>query len=121
VNKRMIQTLLNSSTLPLVVSSVLTAIVTYLVARHNNKKELMITDRQQISQENQQIRQELRQEMDKLREELHVWRNRCMELETIVQEWRDKYTTLVVERQQLEYRVKELETELKTYMQARIS
>ncbi|WP_312113524.1 hypothetical protein [Brevibacillus reuszeri] len=116
----MLQTWINSSTLPTVALSALTAVVTYLIARHNNKKELMITDRQQISQENQQIRQELRLEMDKLREELHVWRNRCMDLETIVQEWRDKYTTLVVERQQLEYRVKELETELKTYMQGRV-
>ncbi|MGZ0051956.1 hypothetical protein [Brevibacillus gelatini] len=115
----MFQALINSSTFPAVVTSALTAIVTYLVARHTNKKELIIADRQQISQENQQIRQELRQEMDKLREELHVWRNRCMELETIVQEWREKYTTLVLERQQLEYRVKELETELKTYMLGR--
>lgn len=109
----MLDKLLTLQSLPTIISSIVTAVVTYLVARHNNRKELMVTDRQQLSFENQQIRQELREEVKSLREEIITWRDRCLELEEAVHDWREKYTTLVLEKQQLEHRVMELEAELK--------
>lgn len=106
---------------------VVTAIIGYMTARNAAKKDIFVTDRQQLSQEQQQLRAEMREEIKSLKEEVARWTNRYLELEANMEQlkitnltlqmevdkWREKYDALLVENKELTARVNELEGELR--------
>lgn len=106
--------------------AVVTGFITYLGGRNSTKKDIFVTDRQQLSQEQQQLRTELREEMKVLREEVKAWRDRYLELEDNmeqlrltnlklqmeVEQWKEKYNSLLTENESLTSRVNELEGQL---------
>ena len=109
------------------VVTVVTGYLTYLGAKNSAKKDNFITDRQQLSQDQQLLRAEMREEMKQLRDEVRAWRDRYLELEDNIEElkitnmklqmevdqWKEKYTSLLIENESLTARVNELEGQLK--------
>lgn len=100
--------------------AVITALITYMTARHNAKKDIFMTDRQQLSQEQQDFRREMREELnywrekyDKLDEQMRVLANTNLRLQAEVELWKEKYEMLAKENEQLVKRVNELEEELR--------
>lgn len=107
--------------------AVCTAAITYMTAKNSTKKDLFVTDRQQLSQEQQQLRTEMREELRALKDEVKGWTNKYIELEGSmdemkltnlkltmeVEKWKEKYDDLLQENEALQKRVGELEGDLK--------
>lgn len=109
------------------VVTVIGSVIAYMTARNASKKDIFVTDRQQLSQEQQQLRAEMREELKVLRDEVKVWTTRYIELEGNMEElkmtnlklqmevdkWKEKYDDLLQENETLQRRVGELEGELR--------
>jgi chromosome segregation ATPase len=107
--------------------TVIGSLIAYMTAKNSAKKDMFVTDRQQLSLEQLELRKEMREELKILRDKVDGWTNRYMELEGNMEElkltnlklqmevdkWKDKYDTLLTENEQLTSRVVELEGELK--------
>jgi predicted RNase H-like nuclease (RuvC/YqgF family) len=129
------ETVLNNQTLVSgafgVLGMFVTGILSLFVAKNNNKKDQSVTDRQQLSADEQKFRDDLYERMkvledqvekymklvDKyhyrsiaLEEEVMQWKNKYVELD---KEWRFKYTELEIENRHLQNKVFVLESHLK--------
>jgi chromosome segregation ATPase len=107
--------------------TVIGTLIAYMTAKNAAKKDMFVTDRQQLSLEQLELRKEMREELKILRDEVKGWTNRYMELEGGMEElkltnlklqmevdkWREKYDTLLSENEHLTLRVGELEGELR--------
>lgn len=100
--------------------AIITAMITYMTARHNAKKDIFVTDRQQLSQEQQDFRREMREELnywrqkyDKLEEQMDGLATTNVRLQAEVELWKEKYEILAKENEKLVKRVNELEEELR--------
>jgi hypothetical protein len=100
--------------------AVVTAFITYMTARHNARKDIFITDRQQLSKEQQDFRKEMREELnywrakyDKLEEQMNSLATTNVRLQAEVELWKEKYEVLAKENEKLVQRVNELEGELR--------
>lgn len=100
--------------------AIVTAIVTYLTARNNAKKDIFVTDRQQLSQEQQDFRKEMREELDywrskydKLDETINSLTVLNIKLQSEVEVWKEKYEVISRENKSLTNRVNELEGQLR--------
>lgn len=89
-----------------------TALGSVAVTKFNNRKDLTLSDRQQLSQEQKQIREELREEIKSLRDEMKIWRDRSLHLEDELRNWKEKYTTLELDYIKATARIEELEKRL---------
>ncbi|WP_426455475.1 hypothetical protein ACP26L_36270 (plasmid) [Paenibacillus sp. S-38] len=92
--------------------AIATAIFSYMVTKSNNKKDLTVSDRQQLSQEQKEIREELRSEIKILREEMKVWRDRSLQVEDELRSWKERYTHLEMDYMKATARIVELEKRL---------
>ncbi|RAV12165.1 hypothetical protein [Paenibacillus contaminans] len=114
-----------------VLGTFVTGYLGFLVAKNQNKKEKSITDRKQLSDDEQKFRDDLYERMvvleetvDKymklvdryhqrsisLEEEVLQWKNKYVELD---KEWRVKYTELEIENKHLQNKVFALEGHLR--------
>lgn len=107
--------------------TIIGSVIAYMTARNASKKDMFVTDRQQLSQEQQQLRAEMREELKSLRDEVKAWTHRYIELEGNMEElrltnvkllmevekWKEKYDTLLTENEGLQKRVGELEGDLR--------
>lgn len=92
----------------------ITGLFGFLVAKHNNKKDLAINDRQQLSKDEHQFRSEiyermqiLQEQVDKYQEQVEFYHQRSVQLEETVVLWKNKYVEL-----DREWRTKYTETEI---------
>lgn len=99
---------------------VVTAIVGYLTAKNSAKKDIFVTDRQQLSQDQQQLRAEMREELkywrekyDRLEEQMDGLVTTNVKLQAEVELWKEKYEHISKENEILTKRVSELEGELR--------
>lgn len=101
-----------------------TGLFGYIVARQNNKKDINITDRQQLSKDEQEFRQNIIERMNLLQEQVDKYHQKSIELEETVslwknkyieldKEWRVKYVELEIENKQLQNKVFVLEMRVK--------
>lgn len=100
--------------------AIVTALITYMTARNNAKKDIFVTDRQQLSQEQQDFRKEMREELtywrekyDRLEEQMEGLATTNVKLQAEVGLWKEKYERISNENEQLTKRVNELEGELR--------
>ncbi|WP_145052466.1 hypothetical protein [Paenibacillus xylanexedens] len=89
-----------------------TALGSWIVSKSNNKKDLTVTDRQQLSQDQKELREELRYEIRQLRDEMTTWKTRSMHLEDELRGWKEKYTALELDYLRATVRIEELEKRL---------
>lgn len=96
----------------------------FLVAKQNNKKDMTINDRQQLSKDEREFREKIIERMNLLQEQVDKYHAKSIELEEIVvlwknkyveldKEWRMKYTELEMENKQLQNKVFVLEMRVK--------
>lgn len=103
---------------------IVTGVFGFLVAKQNSKKDIAISDREQLSKDEQEFRAKIIERMNLLQEQVDKYHQKSIELEeTIVlwknkyveldKEWRVKYTELEMENKQLQNKVYVLEMRLK--------
>jgi hypothetical protein len=99
--------------------AVVTALGTLFVAKSNNKKELTVSDRQLLSEDERNFRQELREsivmyknEIVSLREETKLYKEEIVSLRDEVRLLREINLHLEVENQKLVIKVEELSQQI---------
>jgi uncharacterized protein YigA (DUF484 family) len=90
------------------IGTLLGSVVTYLITKSNNRKELAITDRMQLSKDQYQLIAELRQMMQEQRDEIDGLREEIKQLQAV-------NINLTVENKQLQQKIHELTLRLDSY------
>jgi uncharacterized coiled-coil DUF342 family protein len=109
---------MNNNTLEILIPAlvgIISSITTFFVAKTNNKKELVINDRKQLSEDERLFRQELRDsismykaEIMELRKEVKQYKSEINELSEEVRMLREVNTHLETENRKLVTKVDEL-------------
>lgn len=84
------------------------ALITYRGHLANNRKELALDDRKTAKE----IRDELREEIRELREEVNKWRDRSLNVEDELRQWKERYSTLEVDYYKALLKISELENRM---------
>jgi predicted nuclease with TOPRIM domain len=106
---------LNNDLLNVVIPAVVgivSSVTTFFVARSNNSKDLTISDRQQLSEDEKAFRQELRDTINTYKQELEEARREIKELRQEVAELHQVNLNLTLENKKLQAKVEELKNEL---------
>jgi|InoplaM1PM_1038563.scaffolds.fasta_scaffold01324_2 predicted RNase H-like nuclease (RuvC/YqgF family) len=90
------------------ISTLFGSIIGYFASRSNNKKELAINDRMQLSKDQYQLIAELRQMMLEQREEIDGLRGEIKQLQAV-------NINLTIENKQLQTKIAELNTKLEDF------
>lgn len=98
-------TLITDSAWFTALSTLLGSVATYFIARSNNKKEMAVSDRMQLSKDQYQLIGELRQMMKEQREELENLREEIKQLQIV-------NLNLTVENKELQQKIAELNARL---------
>lgn len=87
------------------IAGVVGSVVTYLVTKANNKKDISINDRMQLSKDQYQLIAELRQMMLDQKEEIESLRDEIGQLQKV-------NVSLIIENKELQGKITELNTRL---------
>lgn len=90
------------------VSTLVGSVITYLVTKANNKKELAINDRMQLSKDQYEFIGELREMMVEQREEIDNLKAEIKELQAV-------NIALTIENRQLQQKITELTNKLEKF------
>lgn len=90
------------------IATLVTAFATYFVTKNNNRKDVAISDRMQLSKDQYQLIAELRQMMQEQRDELDNLKDEIRELQAV-------NINLTVENRQLQHKISELNIRLETF------
>lgn len=100
--------LLSDSAWLTAIGTLIGSIVTYFATKNNNKKELAINDRMQLSKDQYQLIAELRAMMVEQREEIENLREEIKQLQAM-------NINLTLENRQLQGKISELNTKLENF------
>ena len=89
----------------------------FVIAKSNNKKDITVNDRQQLSEDEKQFRAELKGMIDSYKVELAEAREEIKSLREEVSQFHMINTKLSVEKEQLSVEKKKLEAKLQRYKQ----
>lgn len=81
------------------------SVVTFLITKNNNKKDMSISDRMQLSKDQYQLISELRQMMQEQRDEIDNLREEIKQLQAV-------NINLIVENKELQNKINELNLRL---------
>lgn len=101
-------TLLFDSAWITAIATLVTAFATYFVTKNNNKKDIAISDRVQLSKDQYQLIAELRQMMVEQRDELDNLREEIRQLQAV-------NINLTIENKQLQQKINELNIRLELF------
>ncbi len=90
------------------IGTLLGSIITFLVTRNNNRKELAISDRMQLSKDQYQLIAELRQMMLDQKDEIDSLREEIRQLQAV-------NINLTIENKQLQQKINELNIKLEQF------
>jgi len=90
------------------ISALIGSVVTYFVTRNNNRKDLAISDRMQLSKDQYQLIAELRQMMLEQRDEINSLREEIRQLQAV-------NINLTIENKQLQQKIHELNIKLEQF------
>lgn len=97
--------LLSDSAWITAIGTLIGSLVTFLITKSNNKKELSMNDRLQLSKDQYQLISELRIMMKEQRDEIDVLRDEIRQLQAV-------NINLIMENQELQKRIMELNEKL---------
>jgi predicted RNase H-like nuclease (RuvC/YqgF family) len=83
------------------IATILGSVVTYFITKSNNKKEMAMSDRMQLSKDQYQLIAELRQMMQEQREEIDGLRDEIKQLQAV-------NINLTIENKELQTKIGEL-------------
>jgi TolA-binding protein len=87
------------------IGTLLGSVVTFFITKSNNKKDLSINDRMQLSKDQYQLIAELRQMMQEQRDEIEVLREEIKQLQAV-------NISLIIENKELQQKIAELNIKL---------
>lgn len=90
------------------IATLIGSVITYFVTKNNNKKEIAISDRMQLSKDQYQLIAELRQMMQEQRDEIDNLREEIRQLQAV-------NINLTIENKQLQQKIHELNIKLEQF------
>lgn len=87
------------------IGTLLGSVVTFLITKSNNKKDLSINDRMQLSKDQYQLIAELRLMMQEQRDEIEILREEIKQLQAV-------NINLIIENKELQGKIAELNIKL---------
>lgn len=100
----MMELLINSAWLT-PIAAMVGSIITYFVTKNNNKKDISMNDRAQLSKDQYQLISELREMMSEQKEETEILRNEIRQLQAV-------NISLTIENKELQNRIDKLNMRL---------